>query len=221
MAFSGQVPVEEFVADLLPRIAYVESALTLEEALFEPPEAVKRKEDNWQKMREATMDIMAQAIFELGGGRPQAQIPSGPEPRFYVSYQVVEELKKLATRSIYRFATHRRLLAGGYTEDFEGTWVAGILGGRSVLNTRGELSYVAYLFADPSCPETARQTEHDDVLGFVRIQDRANRVVPDTNLLNVALSPAQRRIAVYERASGRYLTVEPAVAVTAVELEDL
>ncbi len=221
MAFSGQDTGVEFVADLLPRIAYVESALTLDEALFAPPEARKQKEDKLEKMREATIDIMAQAIFELGGGRPQTQIPSGPEPRFYVSYQVVEELKRLATSTMYRFATHMRLLSGGYTEDVEGTWVAGILGGRSVLNTRGELSYIAYLFADPSYPDTARQTQHDDVLGFVRIQDRASRVVPDTNLLNVALSPAQRRIAVYERASDRYLPVTPAVAVTAVELEEL
>ncbi len=222
MAFSGQdVFTYEIIESVLPRIVYFESTLSLREALFAPPELLRQRAQMKQLAREQS-DVLAQAISELGGNanwRPP-QVDPTTEPRLYVSHNVAEVLKALATSRMSRFAARLRRLGEEDLDGIGGILNAGAILGRYILNMAGEPSYFVYKFTDSKNPEAVGQMERGDVLGFVRLQEEADRVIEDEQPLNVIISPGKRRMDVYERWPAGYVPVTSrAVVVDKMDLD--
>ena len=219
-ASGGDFIFEEIISAFQPpRVTYFDATLTLREAIFASPEAVRQKELQ-KKLAYESNEAIAQAIAELGGGSSNWQPPQRLlhlEPRLFVSQDVAEVLKRFATSRLSRFAARLRRF-GQIEKGAEEILTAGYVLGCYVLNANGESSYYAYRFTDQD-PRIAIQTEYDNMLAHVRLQEEPDRIISDDQPLNFVIDP-KGRIEVYERWPAGYIPITArAVVADVVELD--
>ncbi|MBI4015969.1 MAG: hypothetical protein HY362_04600 [Candidatus Aenigmarchaeota archaeon] len=219
-ASSGDFVFEEITGAFAPpRVTYFDAALTLREAIFASPEVVRQRELQ-KKLAYESNEAIEQAIAELGGGSKNWRPPqhlSQLEPRLFVSQDVAEVLKRFAT-SRQRAQQGWRRIFGQTKKGADEIITAGSILGCYVLNTNGEPSYYVYRFTDQD-PRAAVQTEYDNMMGYVRVQEEPDRVIEDNQPLNIIIDP-KGRMEVYERWPAGYIPITArAVVADVVDLD--